>query len=152
MNPFNPFFLPPSRSYAHGNKTRNSPPGAYTNSFESGCNFEQPGTPGRERGGGISQRVRVWWGGGRVRISGQISVPVVYEFLRSEGKGSVGRKMRNTKKGVNVGRNESARRRMNRGGLINEIGVEDWRVIDECGGISLKNVCTFLSSLFFLVG
>lgn len=35
------------------------------------------------------------------------------------------------------GRNESARRRMNRGGLINEIGVEDWRVIDECGGISL---------------
>lgn len=45
--------------------------------------------------------------------------------------------MRNTKKGVNVGRNESARRRMNRGGLINEIGVEDWRVIDECGGISL---------------
>ena len=45
--------------------------------------------------------------------------------------------MRNTKKGVNVGRNESARRRMNRGGLINEIGVEDWRVIDECAGISL---------------
>lgn len=82
------------------------------------------------KGAGLMRR-------GRVRISGQISVPVVYEFLRSEGEGSVGRKMRNTKKGVNVGRNESARRRMNRGGLINEIGVEDWRVIDECGGISL---------------
>lgn len=39
--------------------------------------------------------------------------------------------MRNTKKGVNAGRNESARRRMNRGGLINEIEVEYWRVIDE---------------------
>lgn len=92
-------------------------------------------SPGRERGGGISQRVResdeeeeegqnLWpdISSGSLRVS---------PLEGGGGEGSVGWKMRNTKKGVNAGRNESARRRMNRGGLINEIEVEYWRVIDE---------------------
>lgn len=138
MNPLEP---PPSFRGRKQN-AKLAPRRPDTNSFESGCNFEQP-RPGR--GWYISQRARESDEEGRVRISGQISVPVVYEFLLSEGVGRP-EDEKHEERGEWVGGwDESGRRRrMNRGGLINEIEVEDWRVIDERrGGISLQNVRVF---------
>lgn len=88
MNPSNP--LPPSVERRKRENAKLAPRRPDTNSFESGCNFQ-----GLDASYGcwyISQRARESdeerrRAKGRVRISGQISVPVVYEFLLSEGVG-----------------------------------------------------------------
>lgn len=128
-----PHFLPIRPRHGigvRGNKTRTRPP-ARTNSFESGCNFEQPGPPGG-RGGReeVVQTAPIPKGTResppvrrevRVLFSGQISVLVVYEFLypcgggRGRRRGREGdRKMRDTENGVNVDRSVSERTKTER--------------------------------------